>query len=82
MLRPVDLRSRSWAFKVGGWLLATGIVFLVFSTLPAWIASLLGRSHVGDSGWLEAEDIAKWRIGDRGTIAYDPERPEISVRIG
>ena len=41
-----------------------------------------GISHADESGWLDDKGIAKWRIGDRGTIAHDPEQPEISVGIG
>jgi hypothetical protein len=40
------------------------------------------RGHIGDSGALDEDEIATWRVGAHGTIAYDREHPDLSVWVG
>ncbi|MGQ0609406.1 MAG: hypothetical protein ACT4OQ_13230 [Chloroflexota bacterium] len=41
-----------------------------------------GTRHDGTSGLLSWEDVEGWQPGDRGSIRYDPRRPEQSAWIG
>ncbi|MGH2380069.1 MAG: DUF3592 domain-containing protein [Candidatus Limnocylindria bacterium] len=41
-----------------------------------------GARHDGTSGLLAWEDVEGWQPGDRGSIRYDPRRPEQSAWIG
>lgn len=42
----------------------------------------LGRTQEGQSHLLPPEEAASWNKGDRGTVRFDRERPDISVWMG
>jgi hypothetical protein len=39
-------------------------------------------AHRGTSGYLPRRDVTRWRIGDKGTVRFDPQAPEVSVWVG
>jgi hypothetical protein len=41
-----------------------------------------GGVHVGDSGYLNWDEAARWALGDKVAIRYDRGRPEESVWLG
>ena len=55
--------------------------------VPQWRLSYryrdhLGRTQEGASHLLSPEEASAWKAGDRGTVRFDRERPEISVWMG
>jgi hypothetical protein len=55
--------------------------------VPQWRLSYryrdhLGRTQEGASHFLSPEEASAWKAGDRGTVRFDHERPEISVWMG
>jgi len=55
--------------------------------VPQWRLSYryrdhLGRAQEGASHLLSPEEASAWKAGDRGTVRFDRERPEISVWMG
>ena len=55
--------------------------------IPQWRLSYryrdhLGRTQEGASHLLSPEEASAWKAGDRGTVRFDRERPEISVWMG
>lgn len=42
----------------------------------------LGRAHEGASHLLSPEDGAAWKEGEKGSVRFDRDRPEISVWMG
>jgi hypothetical protein len=74
-------------------LTANGTVTKVWATgtnmnrVDQWQLSYEFRDHVGrmqqgESDLLSPEEASAWKAGDRGTVRFDRERPEISVWIG
>lgn len=41
-----------------------------------------GSTHEGSSGYLGWDEVRDLRSGDRGTIRYDPRRPDESIWVG
>ena len=55
--------------------------------VPQWRLSYRYRDHLGQtqegaSHLLSPEEASAWKAGDRGTVRFDRERPEISVWMG
>lgn len=55
--------------------------------VPQWRLSYryrdhLGRTQEGASHLLSPDEASVWKAGDRGTVRFDRERPEISVWMG
>ncbi|HXF82138.1 MAG TPA: DUF3592 domain-containing protein [bacterium] len=45
-------------------------------------ADRTGRQHRGQSGYLEPDEAAEWKVGDAVLIRIDPGRPARSVWMG
>jgi hypothetical protein len=43
---------------------------------------LQGREHTYTDSSLTAEEYARWKVGDKGNIRFDPENPDRSVWVG
>jgi hypothetical protein len=43
---------------------------------------LQGREHTYTDSSLSAEEYARWKVGDKGNIRFDPENPDRSVWVG
>ena len=41
-----------------------------------------GGHHRGTSGYLPRKDVTRWKIGDKGTVRFDPQAPQASLWIG
>lgn len=42
----------------------------------------MGAEHSGRSGYLEPEEAAAWKVGDRGVVRFDPHDPARSIWVG
>ncbi len=42
----------------------------------------MGEAHEGRSGYLDPDEAAAWKTGDRGVARFDPRRPAVSIWLG
>lgn len=42
----------------------------------------MGAEHRGRSGYLEPEEAAAWKVGDKGVVRFDPRTPARSIWVG
>ncbi len=42
----------------------------------------MGAEHPGRSGYLEPEEAAAWKVGDKAVVRFDPRNPARSIWVG
>jgi len=42
----------------------------------------MGAEHPGRSGYMEPEEAAAWKVGDKAVVRFDPRNPARSIWVG